>query len=88
MKIFFNVKTNLVTAMLDNAQHKIINIIYLISFQICFNFTRLCSLMSAVEECQTSYRTENVCTAAIVSAIKKTKSIKILFLLTKSYIFV
>jgi len=60
--------------MKDNPQHKnykhdILNM--QVSFQMCYSLTRLCSLMSAVEECQMSYSTKNVCTAAMVFAIKK-----------------
>jgi hypothetical protein len=73
----------------DNAQHKnyehdIFNVP--VSFQMCYSLTRLCSLMPAVEECQMSCSMTNVCTAAMVFAMK-TKSIKISFFLTKSCIF-
>jgi len=51
-----------------NYEHDIFNM--QVSFQMCCSLTRLCSLMSAIEECQTSYSTTNICTAAMVFAMK------------------
>lgn len=57
----------------DNAQHKNYEhdvFTMQVSFQMCYSLTRLCSLMSAIEECQMSYGFTNVCTAAVVFAMK------------------